>query len=165
MLAFIVWLQEDIFMSANKEPLDEAAGIGNRLVVHTPVFHQGEIVSAHILLTAQLIDRITDKALSGIDGYVGNDTKAGAAEAWLGRFATDELYDHGLEVGGWTANFNMNIVGADVIDPDRTLPFLAQLGMGSFALSTIEVNPDIIEVETEFTPRAVAFMLEQAIIE
>jgi len=71
-------------MGVNREPLDEAAGIGNRLIVHTPVFHEGEIVPSHILLTAQFIDRVTDKALTGIiDGYVASDTKVEAAEAWL----------------------------------------------------------------------------------
>ncbi len=151
-------------MSASREPLDEAAGIGNRLVVNTPVFHQGEIVPSHILLTAQMIDHITDKALAGIDDYVGNDTKAAAAEAWLGRFATDELYEHGFEVGGWTANFNMKISNSDAIDPARSLPFLAQIDMNSFELSTVEASPEIVEVENDFTPRAVVFMLEKGII-
>lgn len=151
-------------MSTNRQPRDEATGIGNRLIVHTPVFYEGGIITSHILLTAHMIDRVTDGALEGIDGYVGNDTKADAAEAWLGRFATDELYEHGLEVGGWTANFNMRINGADTIDQARTLPFLAQIGMGSFELSTAEVSPEILEVEIDFTPRALAFMLEKGII-
>jgi hypothetical protein len=62
-------------MSRDRKPLREADRSGNKLIVDTDVFHQGERVSSHIWLPAHFIDRITDKALAGgIDGYVGEDT-------------------------------------------------------------------------------------------
>ena len=138
----------------------------NKLILHTHILHEGQAVPSHILLLAQLIDRITHKALAGgIDGYVGEDTKAGAIEAWIGRFATGEIDDRGLGLYGWSANFSLAVAGSDVIDPRRTLPFLT-LGEGphSYSVSDPDKDPENFARELDFTPRAMAFLLDKSII-
>lgn len=137
----------------------------NKLIINTPVYHDGFEFSAHILLLPTQIDRVTEKALRGIDGYAEEETKAGALETWVGRFATEEIYEHGLGIRGWSANLNMVVEHLDRIGLDRLLPFVLPSTFGSFITSNYEDNPDVMDIENNFTPRAINFLLSKQIIE
>ena len=138
--------------------------VNNKMVVHTPVLFEHEAVDADILILPSLIDRVTDKVFSEVDGYIPSDTKASAIESWLGRFATDELDENGIFVGGWRTNLNMAVRGSERIDPSRTLPFLVRSDDGSLEVSSPEANPEVVEIERDFTPRAMAFLIEKSIV-
>ncbi len=152
-------------MTTRSVPSEVIASQFNKLVLQTPILHEANIARAHILLTPHFIDRIMDHTLTEeIDRYEPSDTKADAAEAWLGRFATDELWDAGYGAPGWAALFNRKVTSLDSVGPDRTLPFLVPVDRQSgFIVSTLETNPDIVEMEREFTPRALTFLIEKGL--
>ncbi len=138
---------------------------GDQLVVHTPILNEGQRLEAHILVTSGMIERVTDLALEGIDGWDAEETKEDAIESWVGRFATGELDDAGIQVSGWSANMGTKVNDVDAISPGRILPFLVHdRAQGAYWPVTAEKSPELLIIEGSFATRALAFMLEKQII-
>ncbi|HSX44896.1 MAG TPA: hypothetical protein VLF39_02160 [Candidatus Saccharimonadales bacterium] len=136
------------------------------MVAHTPVLHRGDKVNSTILITAGLIERVTLRTLTGIEDYPSYESANSALANWVGRFATDELLDNEFRASGWDAKRYDSIADLDKLDPRRQLPFLirGQEELGRLVICSEINDPEMFEVETEFTPRAIDFLEEIGVL-
>lgn len=148
----------------SKKRSEEA--VGNSVVVHTPVLHEGRSVFSHFLVSDGLISRVTDEALTGLEGDEPSDSPGSTLADWLGRFATDELSKFGLGDRNWSSNHQAVVTGIDKLASDRPLPFLlpGASKLGNLVIISSAIAPETIRIERSFTPRAIAFLVEHGIV-
>ncbi len=129
-------------------------------VVMTPFFDEGQEKDALIFIHPRLFEKVSDTA-SDRDGYE-NDTKTDALVAWIGRFATMELADNGIRVGGWSS-WGAEVLNAEDISEHRQLLFLKATAPQE--LRPVTENDELYAAEQRFNERAIAFLLQKGILE